>query len=100
VLGKLSDNVRDPNHLNYFHPKSLGHLLQRCGFNVIEVMTPGKLDAELVRKKILSGKFDVSNRPFLKYILIDRWEAVGEAFQRFLADNGLSSHLWMVAKRV
>ncbi|MHC1630093.1 MAG: class I SAM-dependent methyltransferase [Methanoculleaceae archaeon] len=66
VLGKLSDNIGGPNHLNYFHPNSLGHLLQRCGFEIIEVMTPGMLDAEVVRKKILSGELDVSNRPFFE----------------------------------
>lgn len=100
VLGKLSNNIGGPNHLNYFHPRSLSHLLRRCGFEVIEVMTPGKLDAELVRKRILSNELDVSSHPFLKYVLIDQWEATGEAFQRFLADNGLSSHLWMVASKI
>ena len=100
VLGKLSDNIGGPNHLNYFHPKSLSILLQRCGFEVLEVMTPGKLDAEIVRKKILNGELDVSGRHFLKHVLIDQWETTSEAFQRFLADNGLSSHLWMVARKI
>jgi len=99
ALGKLSNNIAGPNHLNYFHPQSLSKLLQNCGFNVIEVLTPGKLDAELVRKKILSMEFDVSNQPFLKHILIDQWNEAGGAFQRFLADNVLSSHLWIVAKK-
>jgi len=100
VLGKLSDNIGGPNHLNYFHSESLSVLLQHCGFEVIEVITPGKLDAGLVRKKILSDELDVSSRPFLKYVLIEQWETTGEAFQRFLADNGLSSHLWMVARKI
>ena len=100
VLGKLSDIIRGPNHLNYFHPKSLCHLLQRCGFEVVEVMTPGKLDAELVRNKILEGKLDVSDRPFLKQVLIERWDEAGEKFQHFLKDSSLSSHLWMVARRM
>jgi 2-polyprenyl-3-methyl-5-hydroxy-6-metoxy-1,4-benzoquinol methylase/ribosomal protein S27E len=99
VLGKLSDNIGGPNHLNYFHPKSLCHLLQSCGFEVVEVMTPGELDAELVRKKILSGQLDISNCPFLKHLLIDNWETKSEAFQRFLQHNQLSSHLWMVARQ-
>ncbi|MFA5238570.1 MAG: class I SAM-dependent methyltransferase [Phycisphaerae bacterium] len=99
VLGKLSDNIRGPDHLNYFHPKSLCHLLQSCGFEVVEVITPGKLDAGLVRKKILNGQLDISNRPFLKLLLIDDWETKGEVFQRFLQDNQLSSHLWMVARK-
>lgn len=99
VLGELSDNIGGPNHLNYFHPISLSHLLQRCGFEVIEIMTPGKLDAELVRKKILSGELEVSSYPFLKHILVDQWETAGEAFQHFLTNNRLSSHLWMVARK-
>ena len=100
ILGKLSNNIGGPNHLNYFHPKSLNHLLQRCDFEVIEVITPGKLDAELVRKKILSGELDVSNHPFFKYVLIEKWETIGEAFQRFLAENELSSHLWILARKI
>jgi 2-polyprenyl-3-methyl-5-hydroxy-6-metoxy-1,4-benzoquinol methylase/ribosomal protein S27E len=100
VLGKLSNNIGGPNHLNYFHPESLGILLQHCSFEVIKLMTPGKLDAELVRKKILSSDLDVSGSPFLKTVLIDKWETIGESFQRFLEDSGLSSHLWMVARKI
>lgn len=100
TLGKLSNNIGGPNHLNYFHPDSLSYLLERCGFKVIEILTPGELDAELVRKKILAGELDVSNCPFLKYILVDQWGTTGEIFQHFLAQNNLSSHLWIVARKV
>ena len=100
TLGKLSDNITGPNHLNYFNPKSLSQLLQDCGFKVLDVKTPGKLDAEIVRNKILSGDFSVGNQSFLKYILIDKWDHIGEKFQNFLADNLLSSHLWIVARKI
>lgn len=100
TLGKLSNNIIGPNHINYFHPKSLGTLLESCGFEVVETLTPGKLDAELVRKKILGGEFDVSDHPFLSQVLIDKWETLGEPFQRFLAENKLSSHMWIVARRL
>jgi 2-polyprenyl-3-methyl-5-hydroxy-6-metoxy-1,4-benzoquinol methylase len=100
VLGKLSDSIGAPNHLNYFHPNSLSRLLQRTGFEILEVLTPGKLDAELVRKKIISGELDSSHAPFLRSVLVDHWETAGSAFQDFLAGNGLSSHLWMVARKV
>ena len=100
TLGKLSNNIGGPNHLNYFHSNSLNHILQRCGFEMLESITPGKLDAELVRKKIMSNELDVSNRPFLKYILTDMWKSTGKAFQNFLIDNKLSSHLWMVARKI
>ena len=92
-------NVAGPNHLNYFHADSLGKLLKACGFDVVQVLTPGKLDAEIVRKKIITGEYDGTNQPFLKHILVEKWETLGSAFQSFLENNALSSHLWMVAKK-
>jgi 2-polyprenyl-3-methyl-5-hydroxy-6-metoxy-1,4-benzoquinol methylase len=100
LLEELSDNVGGPNHLNYFHPDSLKILFKNTGFNIIEILTPGKLDAELVRKKVLSGVFDISNNKFLKQILIDGWGSLSKKFQEFLALNNLSSHLWVVAKKI
>ncbi len=98
VLGKLSATV-DIEHLNYFHPESVSLLVRSCGFDVLEVQTPGKLDAELVRKKVLAGEFDLCDQRFLKQILLDKWEQVCGAFQEFLADSRLSSHMWLVAQR-
>ena len=99
TLLDLHHNVAGPNHLNYFHADSLEKLLKTCGFDVVQVLTPGKLDAEIVRKKIITGEFDVKNQPFLKHILVEKWEILGAAFQKFLEENALSSHLWVVAKK-
>jgi len=98
TLGPVSDTV-DAEHLNYFHPASLAHLLGECGFSTLEAFTLGKLDAELVRKKAVAGEFDLSDQPFLRHVLIDEWERAGAAFQRFLVDNQLSSHMWIVAEK-
>lgn len=73
VLGKESDSY-DVEHLNYFNPDSITKLLIKCGFEVMEIMTPGKLDAELVRKKALEKVIDLRQQPFLKRLLIDEWE--------------------------
>jgi 2-polyprenyl-3-methyl-5-hydroxy-6-metoxy-1,4-benzoquinol methylase/ribosomal protein S27E len=89
----------DNEHINLFHLDSLAQLLESCGFEVIEKQTPGRLDAELVRKKIISGEFDVSNNHFLKQVLIDEWETKGEAFQNFLSVNNLSSNMLLVARK-
>lgn len=99
VVLQAASNSVDTEHLNYFHPASLSHLVGQCGFEVLEVLTPGKLDAELVRKKVLAGEFDVSQQQFLKQVLIDEWERVGDSFQRFLAENMLSSHMWLVGRK-
>jgi SAM-dependent methyltransferase len=98
VLGAVSDTV-DVEHLNYFNPDSLTRLARSCGMEVLEVTTPGMLDAELVRKKVLSGAIDLSEQEFLRRVLIDRWESVGVAFQQFLAANALSSHMWLAARK-
>ncbi|MFH1318831.1 MAG: class I SAM-dependent methyltransferase, partial [Candidatus Omnitrophota bacterium] len=78
TLGESSDSIAGPNHLNHFHPDSLIYLLECCGFEVLEVLTPGQLDAELVRKKMLAGESNLSTCRFLNYILLDQWESKGE----------------------
>jgi 2-polyprenyl-3-methyl-5-hydroxy-6-metoxy-1,4-benzoquinol methylase len=98
VLQALSGTV-DTEHLNYFHPASLSTLVKESGLDVLEVTTPGELDAELVRKRILSKEFDASGQPFLMQVLIDEWERIGGQFQGFLAENMLSSHMWLVARK-
>lgn len=89
VLGEKSESF-NPEHLNYFNPKSLSLLVENSGFEVLEISTPGKLDVELVKKQ--AKKDDLS--PFM-------WGLVnlGDKFQTFLQENCLSSHLWMVARK-
>jgi len=97
TLGVLSDTV-DHEHLNYFNPDSLAGMLERQGLEVLEAFTPGKLDADLVRTRALAGEFDLSAQPFLKRVLIDEWDRIGQIFQDFLVQNGLSSNMWLVAR--
>lgn len=85
VLGKLSDTI-DTEHLNYFHPDSILSLLKRCGFESVEISTPGKLDVELVNK--YAGRLVLP----LKNILIPE-------LQDFLVKNNLSSHMMIVARK-
>ena len=99
TLQELSSAV-DSEHLNYFHPHSLSLLLESKGFEVLEVQTPGQLDAELVRKSALAGELDLSRQQFLQHVLLDEWERLGQSFQEFLAANRLSSHMWLAARKV
>ncbi len=98
TLGQQCGNM-DHEHLNYFNPDSLAILLRNCGFEVLDVQTPGKLDAELVRKQVLSGEFSLAQQPFLHQVLIERWADCGAAFQKFLSDNLLSSSMMIVARK-
>ena len=98
VLGPVSLAI-DPEHVNLYNPKSLSLLLESCEFEVLEVSTPGRLDVEFVHTAIKEGKFDVSDRPFLRRVLYDEWDRLGWPFQQFLAENGLSSHMWLAARK-
>lgn len=96
TLGPLSTTV-DHEHLNYFNPQSLPRMLADAGMEVLEVITPGQLDAELVRNQALAGALSLAGQPFLQKVLVDEWDAHGAAFQEFLVARGMSSNLWVVA---
>jgi 2-polyprenyl-3-methyl-5-hydroxy-6-metoxy-1,4-benzoquinol methylase len=98
LLRTVADTVT-PEHLNLFNPKFLKLLFESNNLEVIELLTPGRLDADIVRKKTMAGKFSLESHPFLKKVLIDEWEQLGEKFQNFLAENLLSSHMWIVARK-
>lgn len=98
VLGAQSGQV-DSEHVNLFNPQSLEGLLKRTGFAVLESQTPGRLDAELVRNAALEGRIDISSNYLLRKVLIDEWDRLGQAFQEFLAGNGLSGHLLILARK-
>lgn len=99
VLGSNAPSI-DHEHLNYFSPDSIRILMEKVGFKILEISTPGNLDAEIVRKKIITGEFNVDEQPFLKEILINNWKSLGEPFQQFLAANCLSSNMWVVAQKI
>ncbi len=99
VLGARSVAV-DSEHVNLFNPASLSGLLERSGYEILEVQTPGRLDAELVRDAVLEGNFALGVDGFLHRVLIDEWTRLGEPFQAFLAANGLSGHLRVMARKL
>ncbi len=84
-------------HINMFHAESITALLQRLGFRILDLSTPGHLDAELVRKAVLQGQLDLDRQPWLQKVLITEWGRLGQPFQAFLRENGLSSHMLVAA---
>jgi len=89
----------DAEHVNLFNPLSLSELVRRSGFEVLETTTPGRLDAEFVRTAALKGEIDLASQPFLRRVLLEEWDRLGWPFQQFLAANGMSSHMWLAARR-
>ncbi len=99
VVSPEHSGTVDVEHLNYLNPDSMTVLFERHGFEVLEVQTPGKLDAELVRKMFLAGHMTRDDNPFLYQVLVEKWDECGDAFQDFIADNKLSSHMWTIARK-
>jgi len=98
TLGILSDSL-DAEHINMFNPSALTGLVESLGFEVLEISTPGELDAELVRNKVIDGSLCLDDQHFLRKILIDDWAVHGQSFQNHLKEQGLSSHMWLAAQR-
>lgn len=94
VLGILSSTI-SMEHLNYFNPQSMTNLLAASGFDIVELTTPGRLDVDIVRKQVQSGK--LSPPAFLSQLVSEK---VGHAFQEFLSSNLLSSHMQVIAQKL
>ena len=84
TLGVKSDSL-DAEHINMFNPSALQKLVEKIGFKVLEIETPGQLDAEIVRTRALNGDIELNQQPFLKSVLIDNWESLGDQFQTLAA---------------
>ena len=98
LLQEVSDSI-DEEHINLFTPESIKILAERAGFKLLEIMTPGELDAEIVRNKILKSEFELEDKE-LKEVLIEQWEEKGRDFQKSLQKNKQSSHMWTVVQKI
>ena len=94
-LGKKSEAV-DHEHLNYFNPKSINYLAKRSGFNVVDIITPGVLDVDILLNKYNSKMFKTKNN-FFKQVFAD--EVKIRNLQNYLIKNKLSSNMWVVLKK-
>jgi hypothetical protein len=88
TLGQYSKSLSPPHHLNFFNPKSISKLLQKNGFNVIEAITPGKLDIDIIKKQKDNLK-DTFWKNIVDYLNEDELHNM----QNAISDMGLSSHM-------
>ena len=98
TLGVMSGSL-DAEHINMFNPTALKGLIESLDFEVLDISTPGELDSELVRNKVLEGSFSLEEQPFLRKVLIEDWASLGRQFQEYLRLQRFSSHMWLAARR-
>lgn len=97
VLKTLSTSLPF-DHVCLYSPEALTRLLQRKGFEVVEITTPGKLDLEMVVREYQAGRLDLSDNPAVQFLAEAR-DDIQSAFQSFLAQSGQSSHMRVVARK-
>ena len=97
MLGKLSNSIYPPYHINFFNPQSIEVLLKKIGFKIILIDTPGKLDFNIVENNLslLQG----SKKAFANYLSKNLTTKEKFEFQNYLTLNKLSSHMRVVVKK-
>jgi SAM-dependent methyltransferase len=98
TLGARSKAVSPPHHLNFLSRAGVEALLPACGLELAAFHTPGQLDLDIVANTLAEAG-ERATDPFLRHLLEDAPPEARAAFQSFLAANGLSSHLWIVARK-
>jgi hypothetical protein len=97
MLWEQSNSIFPPHHINFLSVKGFEILFERVGLTSIDITTPGQLDLELVLNAAKKNPMILNNHRFLKDIIYEPEKA--KAFQKFLADNCLSSHTWVLGQK-
>jgi SAM-dependent methyltransferase len=98
TLREKSNAVSPPHHLNFLSQPGAEALMRRVGLELLAFETPGKLDLDIVANALRSDPLATADG-FARYMALEAEPDTREAFQGFLAANGLSSHMWIWAKR-
>lgn len=97
LLWDRSNSISPPHHINFMSAAGFETLFKRAGFDKVEVITPGRLDVDIVLGALERGETD--DLPRFERLLLSRGEACRQEFQQFLARHQLSSHCWVLASR-
>lgn len=98
VLWDESKSISPPHHINFMSVRGFELLFERAGFESIDVITPGILDVDIVKKALDSNRELVNNNRFASF-LSKCSESIQSDFQEFLQHHRMSSHVWIFAKR-
>ncbi|OPZ05015.1 MAG: hypothetical protein BWZ10_03098 [candidate division BRC1 bacterium ADurb.BinA364] len=96
MLWGHSPYIYAPEHLNLLSVEGIARLLERAGFEMHELSTPGQLDVELA-KAAAEGDPAIPIPPFFRYVLSRRGRETLEDWQAFLQKHRLSSHARLAA---
>ena len=94
VLWEYSKSVSPPHHLNFLNPSSVPLLLDRCGFETLEITTPGKLDLDIMKnsREYVKDHFWITFLDSASDTDIAKW-------QQMVTETGWSSHMMAVCRK-
>lgn len=98
LLWDRSKSISPPHHVNFLTTEGLDRLVQRCSLSPVEIATPGELDVDIVRN-MLEDDPRLPLPRFFQTLFTRRGSETWVAFQRFLQEHRLSSHVRVVARR-
>lgn len=101
VLWDQSKSISPPHHINFTSINGFARLLTRCGLDLVEISTPGKLDIDIVHNMLKENSSALSLPRFVNTLLLasETDKSLAEDFQRFLQKHCLSSHVCIVARK-
>ncbi len=93
ALQQANKSIFPLDHLFLPSVTGMRKLLENVGFEVVEITTPGQLDAEIVKNAVENGE---CSDPLLNHLV----ETVPlDEIQTFIQKNNLSSHVRVVVKK-
>ena len=98
LLWDKSSQISPPHHINFLSVMGFRKLFERAGLEDIKVLTPGELDIDIVKNFIKNNPHELEIDSFLERILEDEYKSI--EFQKFLSENLLSSHAWVIGKKL
>jgi threonine dehydrogenase-like Zn-dependent dehydrogenase len=98
VLGRRANAVFPPHHLNFLSRTGVERLVERCELELIDFLTPGKLDVDIVCNA-LAGDPEAVADPNLRERLMQANPEQRSAMQNQLVAEKRSSHMWIIARR-
>lgn len=96
TLRGSSESIFPLDHIFLPSPQGLIKLLQKTGFEILEITTPGQFDMSYIRN---SYPMIPRDQYFQRYLIEQGEEPLFDRMQAFLQRNNLSSYLRCVAKR-
>jgi 2-polyprenyl-3-methyl-5-hydroxy-6-metoxy-1,4-benzoquinol methylase len=97
ILWKNSKSVYPPHHINLLSVEGIRRLVERSGWQVVNLCTPGDLDVDIVKN--ICAEHPEIEIPRFAVSIMNATENVQSRFQDFLKSNLLSSHIRVIMSR-